>query len=378
MVYHGPSRGCHMCRKRRIKCDEARPACRRCIKTRRVCPGYRQELELDVLEESRAADDTGAKSRLATKGVPSQAHAQGSVTPFAGSSTNISTILDWLQLPIEEQAVCHLLSNYVLIPSFGSAQGYMEFLVPLKKTGCVPLHFEYAFDACALASFNNRVSRNDAIEKKALSKYTKSLRALSCALRDPTAAGQEAILASTLLCGLFEVLRGIGENTESWDYHVEGAIQLVKDIGRENLLLTDVGQAMFAMFAMVRLQMLVQSVNYFIGLRATKQLDMGIDWWIDDTVGDKHALDCQRLMMIVMETRAEAERILASSAPTSKLDAMIERCRANDIACLEWACGLPDYYQYYTVARVENVPDGDYTRAEVLAKRAIWKGGKSH
>ncbi|KAI8716096.1 Zn(2)-C6 fungal-type domain-containing protein [Fusarium sp. LHS14.1] len=32
--------GCHTCRIRRVKCDEARPACRRCMSTDRVCDGY--------------------------------------------------------------------------------------------------------------------------------------------------------------------------------------------------------------------------------------------------------------------------------------------------------------------------------------------------
>ena len=32
MVYHGPSRGCQACRKRRVKCDEAHPFCGACVK----------------------------------------------------------------------------------------------------------------------------------------------------------------------------------------------------------------------------------------------------------------------------------------------------------------------------------------------------------
>ncbi|KAH7014208.1 uncharacterized protein B0I36DRAFT_338405 [Microdochium trichocladiopsis] len=40
MVYFGPSKGCLTCRQRRKKCDEARPSCGRCIKSRRTCRGY--------------------------------------------------------------------------------------------------------------------------------------------------------------------------------------------------------------------------------------------------------------------------------------------------------------------------------------------------
>ncbi|RSM04923.1 hypothetical protein CDV31_009803 [Fusarium ambrosium] len=43
MVNYGVSRGCETCKKRRKKCDETRPACKRCLKSRRVCPGYKDD-----------------------------------------------------------------------------------------------------------------------------------------------------------------------------------------------------------------------------------------------------------------------------------------------------------------------------------------------
>ncbi|UPK92701.1 hypothetical protein LCI18_003636 [Fusarium solani-melongenae] len=43
MVNYGVSRGCETCKKRRKKCDEARPSCQRCLKSRRVCPGYKDD-----------------------------------------------------------------------------------------------------------------------------------------------------------------------------------------------------------------------------------------------------------------------------------------------------------------------------------------------
>ena len=38
-----PSRGCANCRSRRIKCDESRPRCRKCVTSRRTCLGYRNQ-----------------------------------------------------------------------------------------------------------------------------------------------------------------------------------------------------------------------------------------------------------------------------------------------------------------------------------------------
>ncbi|KAL6916590.1 hypothetical protein FSST1_008085 [Fusarium sambucinum] len=46
MVNFGVSRACDTCKKRRKKCDETRPACLRCIKSRHQCPGYKDDSSL--------------------------------------------------------------------------------------------------------------------------------------------------------------------------------------------------------------------------------------------------------------------------------------------------------------------------------------------
>ncbi|KIW05523.1 uncharacterized protein PV09_03404 [Verruconis gallopava] len=55
MVYCGkPSRGCQNCKTRRIKCDEGRPCCGQCIKSKRECPGYPDEFDLIFRNETAA------------------------------------------------------------------------------------------------------------------------------------------------------------------------------------------------------------------------------------------------------------------------------------------------------------------------------------
>ncbi|WXC60398.1 hypothetical protein SNK03_006270 [Fusarium graminearum] len=43
MVNFGVSRACDACKKRRKKCDETRPACLRCVRSRYNCPGYKDD-----------------------------------------------------------------------------------------------------------------------------------------------------------------------------------------------------------------------------------------------------------------------------------------------------------------------------------------------
>lgn len=132
----------------------------------------------------------------------------------------------------------------------------MEYLIPLMRMDRIPQHLKYAFDACALASLNNRVGTSNDIEKEALEKYTKALSATVAAFKDPEAAAQDATLASVLLLGLFENITG--RHLQSWSFHIEGAIQLVKTRGPTQLL-TEIG---LAMFIAVRTQMV--SLSRFI------------------------------------------------------------------------------------------------------------------
>ncbi|KAH8704082.1 hypothetical protein BGW36DRAFT_96322 [Talaromyces proteolyticus] len=50
-----PSRACHACRERRIKCDFIRPACSQCLRIARACPGYRNQLDLVFRMETVAS-----------------------------------------------------------------------------------------------------------------------------------------------------------------------------------------------------------------------------------------------------------------------------------------------------------------------------------
>lgn len=39
------STGCQLCRRRKVKCDEARPACGNCLKYGAACPGYHRDVK---------------------------------------------------------------------------------------------------------------------------------------------------------------------------------------------------------------------------------------------------------------------------------------------------------------------------------------------
>ena len=69
MVNLGRSWGCKMCKKRRIKCDELEPACKRCTRSGYVCPGYDSEKPIKI----RFKDETALVThRVGAGGGPSR------------------------------------------------------------------------------------------------------------------------------------------------------------------------------------------------------------------------------------------------------------------------------------------------------------------
>lgn len=100
---------------------------------------------------------------------------------------------------------------------------------------------------------------------------------------------------------------------------------------------------------------------------------MGVEWWINDAVKDESAASCQRINIGVGELRAEVNRLLVTLTRTPEnvelmLD-MIRRCQTVDHECANWAKDLPESFGFKTVAWEDNVPNGDYSKAEVYPGR---------
>lgn len=112
-------------------------------------------------------------------------------------------------IPVEEQALCYFLANWVLLPGQGCKGGYMEYIIPLYSS-CKPnSHLHYALSAASLAAFGNRPNCRQnspkSISAKASSLYAKALEHTNMALRNPLLVKEDETLAAVLMLGFFEV-----------------------------------------------------------------------------------------------------------------------------------------------------------------------------
>jgi hypothetical protein len=66
-----------------------------------------------------------------------------------------------------------------------------------------------------------------------MSSYTKALKAVHIALQDTDESRSDATLAAVLLLGLFENITAKDLGSMAWGTHVQGAIQVVTNRGKQ-------------------------------------------------------------------------------------------------------------------------------------------------
>ncbi|ROV86845.1 hypothetical protein VSDG_10173 [Cytospora chrysosperma] len=383
MVYCGkPSMGCLTCRARRIKCDETRPVCNQCTKSRRHCSGYRSNFDILHRDETQATAARARKSeakkaakRAAEEGRTSTAFEStppenssrrnndawevslvSTVSP--GSTTSSTPAFPSKNasyhemvfptaspaVPLHQRASHFFAWNFIMVPAqWGKHPGHLEYLLPLLKAESrADSPFQLAYSACALAAMSNRL-KADTMDLMELSvmQHSRALVAINKALRDPSESNNDSTLATVLLLSLFEKITAAKEiGMLAWRTHIEGAMQLVRSRGKEMVR----SKVSLLLFNAVRMQIIARTLS------SGTSTGMGVNWWLPESVAeDSIGARCQRFSLETSDLRAEAARLMASLPRNDQgLDIMLEMLRKvqgldHRIVC--WLKGLPVEYQ---------------------------------
>ncbi|KAL4910133.1 hypothetical protein BDW74DRAFT_144498 [Aspergillus multicolor] len=212
MVYAGRSRGCHLCRRRKIKCDEALPECGNCRVYGRPCPGYRLE--------SIFRNETSKVEQLVRRSgslVPSSSGSQrGRRLGRAASTDSSLTVYQVADSTWEERALCYFFDQYTSGDDPDEAMSYLSFLPSLYTTcrengvdSATPAStcLRLAVDATALMTLSNHVNAPPLV-LRAREYYGRALRGLQQALTTRTQAVKDETFATMVLLALFEDITG--------------------------------------------------------------------------------------------------------------------------------------------------------------------------
>lgn len=241
-----PSGGCKLCRARRIKCDETKPACLKCLRAKRQCPGYRDPFEGKIRDETQSTIKKYKRTRIViekdqvlreggwkeqdvmgdvsyqevkanveqwTSGHFDRAGSRCTTPASASSSSSFDSVggafeclLSPLNTPVEQQAACHLLADYIIISDApGGKRGHYKFVYKiLNRPGGPSKCLKYAFKALSFVALSSRPGASH-LMVEAESHYAKALREVNRAIQDPFQVKSDNTLAAVLLLAFYEV-----------------------------------------------------------------------------------------------------------------------------------------------------------------------------
>lgn len=201
-AFHAKARtGCLTCRKRRVKCDENRPACGRCRKGNRQCEGY-IDTSLSKAETSPQMkltwlQPTTYQSREDADRLASFLHRTSPYLSFFSGGNDLWTVL-----------VPQASWKYPEVRTMLHAMSLIDRYMASSQTSSLMLEGDYA---------------------KSITYYNKALQNLSSTTPD-----LENILLSALLAWLFETIRC---NTDAANMHFSSAQCILQDYKRKNKML---------------------------------------------------------------------------------------------------------------------------------------------
>ncbi|RDW91853.1 hypothetical protein BP5796_01247 [Coleophoma crateriformis] len=249
-----------------VPCDRATPACTQCIRTKRKCPGYRDELDLLFRNESTAVIGK-AKAKAAKSKAVTATSASSAALPLVFTSLVPPSKLSHVQtLPtlIEDGAFIRaLLPTYELSPTINEIAGaYFNKNYELRSvsssfdfydydtvdTLCDPGnmedHLTASINAVGLASFALSIRSKD-VMKQAMNDYVVALRLTNKALHSPSQVKEDSTLFSVMVLSIFETITGSNEHSfAAWTEHINGAAILLKLRGPEQFK-SHAGRRMF-------------------------------------------------------------------------------------------------------------------------------------
>lgn len=217
MVNHGSSRGCLTCKTRRVRCDEGRPTCRRCTKSRRTCLGYEGEPNLIL---GRSTPDF-VKTRRAVS-------APSGLRRTRPSWHRLDTESD----PEVRAALAKFFSDFVLVSKDRSiSRGYFDGLQDLLAQADPKSVLVRATTIVALANAASTSSSSDLLYK-AQTQYSYTLQAFHGSLDHPVKRNNDEALMTAALLGLYEMIVAAEAYPDVHSTHIIGvsAILCTRDL----------------------------------------------------------------------------------------------------------------------------------------------------
>ncbi|KAF2092986.1 hypothetical protein NA57DRAFT_49197 [Rhizodiscina lignyota] len=213
----GRSKACDNCRRRRVKCDQTRPECHKCLRLRLTCGGY-PDLTVIQFDGRRA-------------GKPSQPDPvsadEAALIPFNSTSSHESLSLftagdefllnSEVQLHPEHIFISFTRSRLLQGPDSTNITGVLPRIVDRNLV-------QKSFLALATTYFGME-HKEKSLVQRGMQQYGHTLEDVHNALSDPSRRTSFDLLQSITIMGFFEFL--VSENEHGWINHCLGLERLI-------------------------------------------------------------------------------------------------------------------------------------------------------
>ena len=225
------STGCRACVRRKVKCDETRPSCKRCVKAGTQCPGFPQDL-FKFVDETQDVSQRHAPPR---RGREAPKAAESSVTILVESekATPQMLIADELGLcgPRENVYICYLLERFFSLSArYQDLNGHREWIsICLTESSQLPT--ASIAIRCLAAGFFGRRHHQESITAFAGQGYGQALRSLHDLLHQPDGAQSHDAIAATTALNMYEYVNPT--TGKAWIKHARGVARLMEFQGAQ-------------------------------------------------------------------------------------------------------------------------------------------------
>ncbi|KAJ5501987.1 hypothetical protein N7463_004861 [Penicillium fimorum] len=269
--------GCMTCKVRRVKCDEEKPHCRRCISTGRKCDGYTHPpFAVEVLKSCHNNDSCGQQL------VKYDMIGPGSLSPLSESHLLEEVTIPYTHLS-EETDEFPLLSARNSSLTYPPAESWNTHFMPfvinklsLSFKMAKPIYNTFpdvlsraeeksalyqACNAVAYAYMDNTARTSKATLERAKA-YGFALLAMRSAIQDSQRCKSDNTLLAIWLLGLYELLLSFRNGTDpiatpGWQIHNQVLSELIRLRGSEQFTTRKGRNLFFIIFGNVETQVLM-------------------------------------------------------------------------------------------------------------------------
>ncbi|KAI1432487.1 hypothetical protein GGR50DRAFT_674089 [Xylaria sp. CBS 124048] len=247
MVFPGRfSTGCMRCRRRKVKCDEGKPSCRRCHIYGRPCPGYTDQFHFrfdksaskrgEPLSPRWRRGESQASRHLAPRQQPpetvdSDRPTRQSDLQSVRRNAKPLALTHQPEVSYDDVSLCYFVRRFVTPDEDDSFPGHLSFLPSLYNHNGQGLLELATLSVAQMAAYN----QFGGIKFRLYSyqNYGRALRALRETIHSQDQVTDDRVLSAVLLLSMF---KDIGE--EGWGdpgEHASGIYYLLEKRGAEQL-----------------------------------------------------------------------------------------------------------------------------------------------